>query len=596
MEKRYKEIICTLGLILVISYASCKKDYLEVAPIGSVSQQTLATKAGVNGLLIGAYALLDDIVYSSYDGGCSNWPFSDLASHEMVRGGTSFQEVGQFEHHSVDPTNTTIEKMWNSCYNGIQRANDVLRVLPLIPASQLTSDEALQLKAEAIFIRAVQHFELAKCFLHVPYVDETVTFTAGNYDVPNNIDIWPKIEADFKFAADNLTATKTDVGRPNSWAAKAFLAEVYMADHDYTDALPLLTACINNGVTPKGLKYALVNYPDNFDASKENNAEDVFSVQYCVNDGGLGNNADQPDFPRYPFLPITSGGGFAFVTFDLVNSFKTDSITGLPLFDTYDDFNVKNDEHLTDADPFTPYTGTLDPRLDQTICRRGIPVLDWGLMRIDWVYDPDNRGCYAVKKLMFKQTDVGKNTESYQGWDNVSNINYNMIRFADVLLRAAECEVEVGSLANAEAYVNQVRARAADPAGWVKTYIDNNNPMGGFTNTPAAKYFVGSYTGQFAALGKDYALKAIHFERRMELAIEGHRFFDLQRWDNGTGSMATEINRILNHENNNAPARFDNLKGAIFTQEKNEIYPIPQPEIDLSNVNGKATLVQNPGY
>jgi hypothetical protein len=102
-----------------------------------------------------------------------------------------------------------------------------------------------------------------------------------------------------------------------------------------------------------------------------------------------------------------------------------------------------------------------------------------------------------------------------------------MIRFADVLLWAAECEVEIGSLAQAEVYVNQIRARAADPAGWVYKYLDASNPMGGYSTTPAANYQIGLYTGQFAANGQAYAREAVRFERRLELACEYHRWFDL---------------------------------------------------------------------
>ena len=162
------------------------------------------------------------------------------------------------------------------------------------------------------------------------------------------------------------------------------------------------------------------------------------------------------------------------------------------------------------------------------------------------------------------------------------------------MLWAAEVEVEIGSLAQAEIYVNRVRTRAANPTYWIKTYINDNNPMGGFTNTPAANYVIGLYTGQFAAQGKDFARKAVRFERKLELAMEGHRFFDLQRYDNGTGYMATLLNAYVAHENNS----FDYLilKGATFTKGKNELFPIPQDQIDLSMKEGKPTLVQNPGY
>jgi hypothetical protein len=165
-----------------------------------------------------------------------------------------------------------------------------------------------------------------------------------------------------------------------------------------------------------------------------------------------------------------------------------------------------------------------------------------------------------------------------------------------LLLWAAECEVEVGSLSQAEVYVNMVRARAADSSGWVHTYVDNNDPTKGFTNTPAANYKVGLYTGQFTTNGQGYAREAVRFERRLELGMEGHRFFDLQRWDNGTGYMANVLNAYIQHESNVPKFNAIILSGATFKKGKTEIYPIPQIQIDLSVKNGKAVLVQNPNY
>ena len=591
MKNIYIKVSCAISLLTMISFIACNKDYLEKQPIGQLSQQVLATKAGANKLLIGAYAGLYDRFYGGY-----NPYFAELPSHEAIQGIVFDAASSSFESHTGTATNYLYEYEWKCFYDAIQRSNDVLRLLPLVSENELSADEALQLKAEAVFLRAFVHFRLAKTWLNVPYVDETVTFIAGNYNVPNTISIWPKIEADFQFAADSLAATKPDAGRANKWAAKAFLAEVYMQQHKYAEALPLLTDCINNGVTVSGQKYALNDkYYDNFDANTENGAESVFAIQYTVNDNAQGGNGNQDDILIEPVTPETAGGGIGACSFDMVNTFKTDSVTGLPLFDTYNAFNITNDMGLSPSDPFTPYTGTLDSRLDNTVTRRGIPVLDWGRFNVNWIYNQPEQGCYGWKKYFFKKADIGINSESI-GWTSVNNDNDILIRFADLLLRAAECEVEAGSLANAEAYVNQVRARAANPAGWVKTYIDDNDPSKGFTNTPAANYFVGLYTGQFTANGQAYARKAVHFERRLELALEGQRFFDLQRWDNGTGSMANELNAIIDHETNHIPATFTNLKGAVFTKGKNEIYAIPQSEIDLGVVNGKSVLVQNHDY
>jgi starch-binding outer membrane protein, SusD/RagB family len=594
MKKIYFKVACAICLITMVSFIACQKEFLEIQPKGQLSDQVLATKAGANKLLIGAYASLYGRGYLGYD-----WFFSDIASHEALWGFTWEPESDSFENHTGVPTYDIYDDKWSAFYYGVQRTNDVLRLLPLVPAVELSENEALQIKAEAMFLRGIFHFYLVKTWMNVPYLDETVTFSAGNYYVPNTTPVWPKIEADFQFAAENLADTKPDAGRANKWAAKAFLAKTYMYQHKYADALPLLIDCIDNGVTPKGEKYTLyANYFDNFDSNKEGGAETVFSIQYTVNDGtGSGQNGNWPYVMAQPMVPETAGGGCSAVTFDLVNTFKTDAVNGLPLLDTYNDFNITNDMGLQASDPFTPYTGTLDPRLDHTVSRRGIPMLDWGLFGVYWIWQQEQQGCYSYKKHFFYKADLDRNTQN-AGWTTVNNTNIDVMRFADVLLFAAECEVEAGSLANAEAYINQVRSRAANPAGWQTTYVDDNDPSKGFTDTPAANYFIGLYTGQFTANGQAYARKAVHFERRLELAMEGHRFGDLQRWDNGTGSMADELNAIIDHELNHTPATFNppNLQGVVFTKGKNEIYPIPQKQMDLSVVNGASVLIQNPGY
>lgn len=171
-----------------------------------------------------------------------------------------------------------------------------------------------------------------------------------------------------------------------------------------------------------------------------------------------------------------------------------------------------------------------------------------------------------------------------------------MIRFADVLLWAAEAEVEVGSLAKAQEYVNRVRARAANPVGWVKKYVDNTAPLKGVTNEPAANYKVGLYTTEFTAKGKEFAWEAVRFERKIEFGMEGHRYFDLRRWDNGTGYMANVLNAYVQHETTIPGYDFTYMKGATFKKGKTELYPIPQAQIDLSVVNGQPVLKQNSNY
>lgn len=594
MKKVFLHVPKFAGLLfLYIMINACKKEFLEIAPLGLLTENTLANKAGVNGLLIGAYSLLD-----GHPGGndmaqsISNWQFGGVASDDAHKGSEYGDQTDLefIENYSALPVNSYFNSKWRALYDGIQRSNTVLRTLALVKAGEISDVESTQIKAEAIFLRAVFHFEAAKLWKNIPYIDESISFANGNYAVSNkDKPVWPLIEADFKFAADKLTPTKPEAGRANSWAAKAFLAKVYMFEHKFAEAKPLLDDLIAKGVTANGLKYALLpNFADNFNALTKNRSESVFAAQMSVYDNSNGQNGNSGELYSWNGGP-TLCCGFYVPSFSLVNSYKVDN-TGLPLLDTWNDADLKNDMGIASSEPFTPTTEAIDPRLDFTGGRRGIPFQDWGLMPgASWLVVQAAQGPYNNKKNVTWQKDGATTYENRR-----TSINYNMIRFADVLLWAAEVEVEIGSLALAENYVNQVRNRAANPAYWIKTYINPATPMAGFTNTNAANYKISPYTGQFQALGKEYARKAVRFERKLELAMEGHRFFDLQRWDNGTGYMADVLNAYIDHENRS----FDYLilKGAHFTKNKNEIYPIPQVQIDLSRKDGAPTLIQNPNY
>ncbi len=230
---------------------------------------------------------------------------------------------------------------------------------------------------------------------------------------------------------------------------------------------------------------------------------------------------------------------------------------------------------LTPLQPFTPYTGTVDPRLDWTVGRRAIPFLDWGVHPgKTYVRDQAYGGPYSPKKHVMYKSDVGTNT--FAGNPRLNANNYRMIRYSHVLLWLAEIEVELGNLEAARGYVNQIRARAANPDGFVKT-------AGG---TPAANYVINQYTTPWT--DKAVARKAVQFEQRLEFAMEGHRRFDLVRW----GIAAQTLNAYYAVEG----TKRNYLNGVQFVAGKHEYFPIPLQEILNSQVKGSITLQQNPGY
>lgn len=592
----YKLFIPAFVLFLVVAHA-CKDDFLDKLPAGASNEGVLANRAGVDGLLIGTYALLDGIGGPGGDvwaQSVTNWIWGGVASDDSHKGSEygDQPQAEQVENYTTIPGMGYIINKWAPLYAGAQRANDVLRILRKVPEGSISAADTMQIAAEARFLRGLYHFEAVKMFGEkVPYVGENISYENGNLLVPNDASIYPQIEADIKFAADNLLPSKTELGRVNSWAAKAMLGMVLMYQDKYAEARPILLDVIANGVNSGGTKLALVpNFSDNFRASRQNNSEMVFSIQMSVGDGAGGLNGNAGDVLNFPGGGPATCCGFYQPSFSLANAFKVDA-TGLPMFENaaYNATNLKNDQGLTGDQPYTTGTEALDPRIDWTIGRRGIPYLDWGYMPGQtWVRSQAAAGPYLPVKNIYWKAEQATESDFYDGWaaNQSTGINYNYIRFADVILLAAEAEVEAGSLTEAERLVNLIRARAANPAGWVRKYVDAADPAKGFTNEPAANYKISLYNGQFSS--QAYAREAVRFERRLELAMEGKRFFDLQRWDNGTGYMADILNAYIAKELQFMP-NYQILQGAQFKKGQDEVFPIPQGQIDIS----QGTLKQN---
>jgi hypothetical protein len=293
-----------------------------------------------------------------------------------------------------------------------------------------------------------------------------------------------------------------------------------------------------------------------------------------VNDGSGGWNGGYGEVLNFPYKGNggSPGGccGFFQPTQEFVNSFRTTD-EGLPMLDnSYNNFPVKNDQGLTPSQPFIPDDGNLDPRLDWSVGRRGIPYWDWGKHTgSDWVRDQSYAGPYSPKKQVYQKKQEGQYTEVGNWTSGWTANGYRMIRYADILLLTAECQIETGDLAGALANVNAVRNRAANPAGFVMDGI-----------VPAAKYVIAPYK---AFNDQNQARLAIRMERKLELGMEGHRWFDLNRW----GITVEELNRALDYEKSMPWGR--SLYGNAIVGPEDVTYPIPKYQIDISNKR----LVQN---
>ncbi|MFM8373263.1 MAG: RagB/SusD family nutrient uptake outer membrane protein [Bacteroidota bacterium] len=569
-----------LALSANLFLSSCADDFLEVSPTASATESVLSSKKGLDGLLIGCYSVLtgrDQLFYSGF----GNWVHGSILGGEANKGtnGGDQAVVNPVQRFETLANNDLPAQKWRICFEGVSRCNQVLRVVEVSTDPNVTEDVKTQLKAEARFLRGYYYFELRRLFGSVPYIDETMDPDVA-LKVRNDADIYPNIEADFQYAAANLPATQAAIGRANSWAAKAYLAKAYLYQKKYADAKNVFTDVINNGKTSGGASYDLLSsYADVFKPEFEAGPEAVFASQSAVNTGSTA-NANGEHVLNFPYNTGSDGPagccGFFQPSFDLVNSFRTSN--GLPLLDnSYNSATneIKSDFGLKSADPFTPDAGTVDPRLDHSVGRRGIPYLDW----IDhpgdnWIRDQAYAGPYSPKKFVFYKGTQGTFTDGSSWTRGWTAINQPLMRFADVLLMAAEAEIEAGSLEKAREYVNRVRTRAANSSGWVKR-TDGSN---------AANYSISTYNAAWT--DKAAATAAVRFERKLELSGEGHRFFDLVRW----GVAEQTLNAYLTYEGGKLT---NALGGARFTSGQDEVYPIPQAQIDIQ---GADVLKQNPGY
>ena len=587
MKKRNLIMLWALGF--GVFFSSCSEEFLDKPAYGALSDEVLSDDQGVNALLIGAYAALDLQGNASALGGGNpwesaptNWIYGDITGGDAHKGsdGGDQPPINSIALHNVDPSNGFFNTKWKALYEGVARTNAVLRLLSTL--EDISEDERANIAGQARFLRGHYYFELKKMFNMVPWIDETTE----NPNVPNDVDIWPMIEADFEYAYNNLPPTQDEIGRANKWAAGAYLGKTYIYQEKFQEATTVFEEVISNGVTADGQPYGLVdNFHSNFNAADENNQESVFAIQMVANDGtNTIANSNQGLMLAYPYNSPFRCCGFYQPTQDLVNAFRTEEGTGLPYLDNYNSNPVKNDMGILSDEPFTPDTQSLDPRLDWTVGRRDIPYHDWGYHPgYNWIREQSSGGPYAPKKHIYWQSHADEFSDQ-SSWAPGNAINYHIIRFADVLLMAAEANAQVGNLDRALTLVNRVRGRMADnPQFWLRDYVDPENPTAGFSDEFAANYNVQRYpAGYFGS--QEQAMDAIMFERRIELAMEGHRFFDLVRW----GVAEEVINDFFEYEGQITT----DIRGGNFSQG-DRYFPIPQRQIDLSTTSEGPVLQQN---
>lgn len=584
MKKLKLLLIASIGIVAIT--ASCNDDFLLKEPLGQIAGPSLNNAEGVEGKLIAAYRTLSG---QGMNGGGTwyydihGWIFGSIASDNAVKGTDAGDqpEHSFIEAYDFTTFNDHIKDKWRSVYWGMARANEVIDAVAEAAEGDdpLDAARSAQVIAEARFLRGFHALQAQLHFRNPAYVDEAAydVNDVESSKVANGGQIWDQIIADFSAAAAALPASQAEVGRATSWAAKAFLAKTHMHTGDagkISAAIPVLEDIVNNG------PFSLVaKYEDNHLVATRNNSESIFEIQYAISSGD-DQNSNKGVGLAHPYISPWGCCGFWQATQDLVDAHQTDA-NGLPLLD-----GSWKTNHITNpngADVGKPIGNpSVDPRLDHSVGRPGILYKGHHIMQVDYIRDLTYAGPYFSKKHVGEPEAFGVG-----GWGNLTANNYRIMRLSMVKLWLAEAYVEAGRLEDARAQVNDIRARAANAAGFVPEAIQGaTRTEYSTTANPAANYNVGQYTAAWT--NASTARAAVRMETRIEFAMEGHRFFDLQRW----GVQAAVLNDYLARESQYRIY----LQGKSFSSPKNEYYPIPQQAIDRSFVEGEPTLTQDPNY
>lgn len=541
-------IISSAALVL----AGCA--FLDVEPQGILQGKDVNGAKQVDGFVIAAYSALGN---DHYDTPFSLWPYGNVRSDDAYKGGNDENDISTFHFFEISGNIRTDfgepDALWYNCYQGISRANRALAVLNAVTEDEVPLRETRM--GEMYFIRGHFYFLLKILFKKVPYIDEKLD--VDKYDeVPNSLpddELWGLIAADFKNAFDRLPDEQPEVGRADKVAAAAYLAKTYLykayRQKDNNDVIyPAdaedLAEVVRYADYVIGSRYGLeYDFAYNFlPGDFENGTESIFAIQFSKDDGTMFGRLNWSDV-----LSLPMGLGccdFHKPSQNLINAFRTQD--GLPRFNDFNDAN---------------YTSSMDadPRLFHTVAIPGLPYKynENRIYQEKWNRNTSTYGVHAsLKENVDPDCDCFVNVNPFYG----NSKNRILIRYADVLLMKAEALVELqdGRYDEARLLVNQLRERAARSTMMIP-YAKNLN--------------VNTYDEPWT----DYtaAQQRVRWERRLELAMEGSRFFDLVRW----GTVAETMNAYYAKE---AERRYY-YQGASFTRNRNEFVPIPQKQINYTN-------------
>lgn len=571
-----KYIIASLAA-LTLATTGCDSFLDSHKPQGTLDEEQVLNPEYIDNLVISAYAVW--ISAEDINSSFSMWNF-DVRSDDAYKGGNGTEDGDVFHALEVSQgimtTNWNISDMWQRLYNAVSRANSALQVLDMMDSSTYPQRDTRI--AEMRFLRAHGHFLLKRLYKQIPFaVNENLTPEQYN-DLENteytNDQGWQLIIDDFKYAFDNLPAVQDEVGRPNRAAAAAYLAKTYLykayrqdnpESHEvtsidredlqnvikYTD--PAIMTASGCALEP--------DMHNNFrpEPQYENGPESIWAMQYSFNDGTTHGNCNWSYGLIVPNIPGVTDGGCDFYkpSQNLVNSFKTDE-NGHPMIDSFNakDYDMTSDYadprlFLTVGMPGTPYMFNANYMMDRSATWSRSNGLYGYYVSLKHNVDPD--GGYLVKG-------------SWWG----SPMNRIVLRYADVLLMRAEALVQLNrNIPEAIEIVNSLRNRARQSTASISDY----------ERQYGVRFNIRPYNGTYAQAD---ALKIVKMERRLELAMESDRFFDLVRW----GEAADALNRYYADEADNC-AIYSN---ASFTRNKNEYLPIPFSQISASNGHYKQNI------